>query len=379
MIVNDRYQLVRMLDSTFTFQAGARPVEQRPRYRDDQNGKSGPCLITVDPRVCRGSTYSKHKPVEEEEFKPKPKRRQEPTMPREIQRDTLAPPPQRENRIDLQIQTEPYLQEVIDKPVLVDHETETDAFIDHPPTPPFIPPKNGIDIEIQVEESELFDFNFEVQPIVNTIVGKTLEQAFLEVHEEEELANIKRHKDAIEHQRNVELADRQRLEEAERRKFEEKQRRIEQREQIERERTELRDKIAARGFGEFFANDLLGDAISALERQGYFYDEVEKEIEVQFMPWLKKASDEASQSHEMLKAIEQNIFDAAVQVEKNQTSNMEKTIDQKELSFAEQQKITFRKMFIEDLAAHRIRKAMEGKKKKAAPSKEEEEDSTVAE
>ena len=58
MIVNDRYQLVRMLDSTFTFQAGARPVEQRPRYRDDQNGKSGPCLITVDPRVCRGSTYT---------------------------------------------------------------------------------------------------------------------------------------------------------------------------------------------------------------------------------------------------------------------------------------------------------------------------------
>ena len=95
--------------------------------------------------------------------------------------NTLAAPPQRENRIDLEIQTEPYLQEVVEKPVLESRLCQTDAFLDRPPSPPFVPPKTGTDVETQVEENELFDWDFEVQPIVSTIVGKTLEQAFLEV------------------------------------------------------------------------------------------------------------------------------------------------------------------------------------------------------
>lgn len=39
----------------------------------------------------------------------------------------------------------------------------------------------------------IFDFDREVEPIVEVIVGKTLEQAMMEVLEEEELKNLRQH------------------------------------------------------------------------------------------------------------------------------------------------------------------------------------------
>ena len=38
---------------------------------------------------------------------------------------------------------------------------------------------------------QLFDFDLEVRPILEVLVGKTVEQALLEVMEEEELANLR--------------------------------------------------------------------------------------------------------------------------------------------------------------------------------------------
>lgn len=38
---------------------------------------------------------------------------------------------------------------------------------------------------------QLFDFDTEVQPILETLVGKTIEQALLEVLEDEELQSLR--------------------------------------------------------------------------------------------------------------------------------------------------------------------------------------------
>lgn len=69
---------------------------------------------------------------------------------------------------------------------------------------------------------QLFDFDIEVKPILEVLVGKTVEQALLEVMEEEELANLRSQQRAFEELRNVELVEQQRLEEQERRHREEK-------------------------------------------------------------------------------------------------------------------------------------------------------------
>ena len=61
-----------------------------------------------------------------------------------------------------------------------------------------------------------------MKPILEVLVGKTVEQALLEVMEEEELANLNAQQRAFEELRNAELVETQRLEEQERRHREEK-------------------------------------------------------------------------------------------------------------------------------------------------------------
>lgn len=69
---------------------------------------------------------------------------------------------------------------------------------------------------------QLFVFDVEVQPMLEVLVGKTVEQALLEVMEEEELANLRSQQRAFQELRNTELVEQQRLEEQERRHREEK-------------------------------------------------------------------------------------------------------------------------------------------------------------
>lgn len=60
------------------------------------------------------------------------------------------------------------LQPVVAPPSLyrwmmqVSAETQTEAFMDRPPSPLFVPAKSGVDAETQVVVGELFEFDLEV-------------------------------------------------------------------------------------------------------------------------------------------------------------------------------------------------------------------------
>ena len=69
---------------------------------------------------------------------------------------------------------------------------------------------------------QLFDFDAEVKPVLEVLVGKTLEQSLLEVLEEEELADLRQQQRIYEQLRNAEMAEQQRLEEQDRRLVDEK-------------------------------------------------------------------------------------------------------------------------------------------------------------
>mgnify|MGYP000152981385 CR=1 FL=1 len=130
-----------------------------------------------------------------------------------------------EGRRHIDIQTENYLEELSDRVPEVEEATQTEAFMDRPPSPLFIPTKTGVDKETQILPGDLFDFDLEVEPILEVLVGKTLEQGLMEVLEEEELENIRKHQEEFEQIRNAELAEVQRLEEEVKRKDQEKVRR----------------------------------------------------------------------------------------------------------------------------------------------------------
>lgn len=57
----------------------------------------------------------------------------------------------------------------------------------------------------------MFDFDLEVQPILEVLVGKTTEQALAEVAQEEELATLREQQRRYVELRDAERAERQRL------------------------------------------------------------------------------------------------------------------------------------------------------------------------
>lgn len=80
-------------------------------------------------------------------------------------------------------------------------------------------------VETQIEDGELFDFDIEVDPILDVIVGKTLEEARMEVIESDELEIMRKHKQAYELERQAELLEVQRVEAADIRRKKEAARR----------------------------------------------------------------------------------------------------------------------------------------------------------
>ncbi|CAF4554194.1 unnamed protein product, partial [Rotaria sp. Silwood2] len=190
------------------------------------------------------------------------------------------------NRKNIDVQTELYLEELSDRIEEADVDVQTDAFLDRPPSPLFIPQSTGKDISTQIEAGDLFDFDIEVKPIVETLVGKTVEQALIEVAEEEELAEIREQQREYEEIRNAELIELQRLEEQERRLRAEKDRRMKQAQEALRSEQDVAQKIAARAFAKAYLQDLVPSVFNNLRENGYFYDPVEHEIETSFMPWL---------------------------------------------------------------------------------------------
>lgn len=129
--------------------------------------------------------------------------------------------------------------------------------------------------------------------MLEVLVGKTIEQSLLEVMEEEELANLRASQYAYEELRNVELAEVQRLEEQERRHREEKERRKQQQWQVVHKHNETSQKIAARAFAQRYLADLLPSVFDSLRDGGYFYDPIERDIEIGFLPWLMNEVDKS--------------------------------------------------------------------------------------
>lgn len=294
-----------MATYTYTSRPRALPCQRR-RYRDDLMQQPEEPVhygnIMYDRRVIRGNTYALQSVPLPGQPDPVEIQRQQQARRRAFARkqaqEQLRPrtPEPVEGRKHVDVQTELYLEEIADRIVEVDMECQTDAFLDKPPTPLFIPAKTGKDVATEILEGELFDFDLEVKPMLEVLVGKTIEQSLLEVMEEEELANLRASQYAYEELRNIELAEVQRLEEQERRHREEKERRKQQQWQVVHKHNETSQKIAARAFAQRYLADLLPSVFDSLRDGGYFYDPVERDIEIGFLPWLMNEVDKTMES-----------------------------------------------------------------------------------
>ncbi|KAL0491557.1 Rsph3 [Acrasis kona] len=183
------------------------------------------------------------------------------------------------------IEQEDYLEPILDREIEEDLSTATAGFENRPPSPLFIAAKSGVEVGTQIEE-DIFKFDHEVEPLLEILVGKTLEQSMLEVLREEEVQADKEQKRLFEQLRSAELAEAQKLEAMEVRREEEVNIRMKQEIAKKQQESQAKEKLSSKAFAKTFFSNLETSVFSTLEDQGYFYDVVQRDIEDNFMPWL---------------------------------------------------------------------------------------------
>ncbi|XP_061924524.1 radial spoke head protein 3 homolog [Entelurus aequoreus] len=282
-------------NGTYVFSSRPRPVESRSKCSSGSpTEQSQYGSIMYDRRVIRGGSRSQHVLPAKSAMQAADIQQQHSFRGRSVDlmrsreawfKSGDAVP----GRKHVDVQTESYLEELSLILVTKNIDCQTDSFLDRPASPLFIPAKSGDDVATQIEVGELFDFDREVQPLLEVLVGKTIEQSLLEVLEEEELACLRAQQRAFEQLRNAELAELQRLQEQERRRNEEKECRIAQQREAVRKEKETSEMIAAQACAQQFLSKLFPAVFASLRRHGYFYDPVERDIETNFFQWLMVA------------------------------------------------------------------------------------------
>ncbi|CAH0556844.1 unnamed protein product [Brassicogethes aeneus] len=200
----------------------------------------------------------------------------------------VGSPPPIHGRKHERVQTELYLEELWVNPPVLDMCTQTDLFLDRPISPFYIPMKSGIDVETQIYPGDLFDFDMEVQPILDVLVGKTIEQSLIEVLEEEELAALREQQRRFLELRAAETAEAQRIEEREKRLLKEKERRLKDHEEGLKIQKEMEERIAGAVLMQGYLANLLPSVLEGLESEGYLMDSIKQDVDDSFMPWLMK-------------------------------------------------------------------------------------------
>lgn len=282
--------------------------QSKGKYRDDEMEGSIGNLMN-DPRVIRGSTYAAK--GGNELSKSKSGRNDPPLSKKKTYTKRGSTPPPVEGRSHMDMQTDDFLEELTDRPIEIDQETQTQPYMDRPASPLFVRACTGQDMETQILPGDLFDFDLEVEPLLEVLVGKSIHVAMLELMQEEELEAIRLQQEEFENIRNVELAEIQRLEAESRRRSQEKERRVAQERKRVAEKRALEEKITARSFAHSYLGDLHNNVFDQLQSEGLFYDPVHKEIEDIFMADLvseiKRRADSYNAAQQMANEILENV------------------------------------------------------------------------
>lgn len=214
-----------------------------------------------------------------------------PDRPRNIypNRDIPTPEPV-PGRIHMDIQTEKYVEILTDKPPEKEEGVATEFYLDRPPVPLFQPKmpskENCKGTQIFEQDPDLFDFDAEIEPMLNVLVRKTLEQARMLVLEDEELRIMKEQQKEYEEIRNAELIEAQRLEAAEIRRKQELDRRKIQQKARKEERKAAHKKYVARVLAKQHLVGLRENTLRTLVDQGHLVKPITKSLHESVMPWL---------------------------------------------------------------------------------------------
>ena len=181
-----------------------RVVENKPKYINEQGGTKLTYNFVTDPRVKRGHNfgiiYVTSSNYDDNSSKNQKKKNQGLIQSKNLlkSKNYLGQSKEKEEmdkkRNDKEgecgICTQKVTTTVRPTPITFEEIVQTDS-LPPPPQPVLIwKQKTGEDVECQIEDGDLFDFDEEVKPLIHIIVSKTIEDARREVLEEEELKHI---------------------------------------------------------------------------------------------------------------------------------------------------------------------------------------------
>ena len=281
----------------YRFAAEPRAVDARTSNYREYLEEIPPANIMYDRRVVRGNTYasmiipaSTQQEIERQQARdrdrtkhlnqPKPLG----SSIKELSASEL--PDNADNQVTVEEASREAYLEPLAEPVLNPTHTQVEFFVDRPPTPLFIPNEEGQDEETQIEDGDLFDFDTEVDPILEVIVGKSLEHARMEVLEEFEIELMRKHHREFTQRRDAELIEVQRMEaEFLRREQEDIRRKLQARTQRELKKS-AHQKYVCRITAKRFLASVRFDASKRLVDLGVFKDPEVTSLHDQLLPWV---------------------------------------------------------------------------------------------
>ena len=318
--------------------------ENPPQIYRGHRKKFGRTYINIlhDPRVVRGNTYAAFvipsslqmeflRMKEEEE-----KRKKLMRIPKKLPRVALMSRNRRDERMQKEEEEERPESPIL-KPIEIKEKVEDQPYFfeDRPNTPKYIPLPKGKDEATQIIDGELFDFEMEVKPILEVLVGRSVIQAQYELIEEYERDEYLNHKKNYERKREFELNKLQRTEAKYIRQEEEKQRRLKQKEQRKINDIIMQKKLMANVFSKHFLKNLKGNTFRHLQERGFlsYHDTYNTSLYMQqeYLPQAEKMNEIVSfVDQDLLPLVKQEI-DAellekhrlALQKEKDRINNLE--------------------------------------------------------
>ena len=202
-------------------------------------------------------------------------------------------------RSSIEVQTDSYL-ELLPEPnnlknVMIQ---TTKELLPKKQIPKFIKKEVGKSVATWIDDGDLFNFDREVEPILEVLIGKCIDQSLLEVQEEEEIKYLKRRRIDFIKERDIAQAEADALEEETRIRVEERKARILQEKIRLQAENDIKNKLKAQQASERYLAQLDISIMNALQASGHFNDPIDQQVTNTFIPWLMNhVKDELQQTN----------------------------------------------------------------------------------
>jgi hypothetical protein len=201
-----------------------------------------------------------------------------------------------------------YLTEQVEEVVTNVESTQTDTFIEEVDENAFeqryIPAKTGVDSGTQVDNSLVFVYERDVKPILSTVVSKTLQQALMEVVEEEEIEFMRRKHVAMEDDDAEAAQNQSERVQDERVLADAMAAKLRAKREAKNATASIVDKVASANFAQHFFRHLQRDALAVLDDQNFFPDPVVDAVEAALPAIYAEVKKQVSAHVQTQKAVE---------------------------------------------------------------------------